>query len=451
MSKKIVIIGGGSKLWAPGFVTQFIRSDKLGLLEIVLHDIDGAALDLLYQVSLKLNAGGSNVKISQSTVLEDALTGADFVLVSISTGGLKTMKFDLEIPEKYEIYHTVGDTVGPGGYLRAVRNIPVFRNFAEKMKSVCPAAWMINVSNPLSVLTRTPDKTFGIKTIGMCPGAHNHAGRLARVAGFGENAIIDYTVTGIDHGSWFTHLSADGEDVIARLKELGFYRSDGILPVDEIKTDDPMVAEAAISRAVFAIWRETGYMPAINDRHFVENFPNFLCGGRELPFRLKRTYIAERQKYYDDRKILLDRFLSDDDDAILNSPGHGNDPILDVIEALSGKSTFTYACNYANIGQIPGLPERAVVETRCIIDAGGVHPLVSPMPSLIKAMVMPHVLRQEAVIDIALDGTFDELVALIMTDPLCSRLPVGKCREMVKEMLEGTAGYISNPELLNFS
>ncbi len=77
------------------------------------------------------------------------------------------MRFDIEIPEKYGIWYTVGDTVGPGGWSRAARNIPVFNDLAAKMKKYCPDAWLINVTNPLTVLTRLPQRDFGIKTIGM--------------------------------------------------------------------------------------------------------------------------------------------------------------------------------------------------------------------------------------------------------------------------------------------
>jgi len=252
---KIVIVGGGSYTWAVGFVRQFICSEKLKSSEVILVDIDPKALELVYTAGSLLNrARGNPIRLRKSTHLAPVLDNADFVLASISTGGLDAMRHDLAIPEKYGILHTVGDTVGPGGWLRAVRNIPVFYEFARLMRKQCPQAWFINVSNPLTPLTRVPQKYFGIRSIGMCPGVESVARTLANLAGAGKEARLDFAVTGIDHGSWFTSLYADGMDILQKLKELGYYRSDDRLP-SEVSAADPL-AERAGFRADFAVWRE---------------------------------------------------------------------------------------------------------------------------------------------------------------------------------------------------
>jgi len=444
---KIAVIGGGSYLWAFGFARQFVHSEQLTGVHLALTDKDSSALATIGAAARRYNsAHGSRIRVETTTELDPALDGADVVVVSISTGGLEAMRHDLEIPERYGIFHTVGDSVGPGGWLRAVRNIPVFHGFGERMKRLCPTAWMMNVSNPLSVLTRVPHRNFGIKVIGMCPGVESAARRLATLAGAAKNSRLDYVVTGIDHGSWLTRLYADGLDVLQRLKEMGYCRSDDRLP-SQVVTADPL-AEAAGLRAGFAVWREIGYLPSIGDRHTTENWPWFLAGEPNLPFGLKRTSIAERAAWRLDRQEQMRRYVETGDEKLLGSQGHGDDPIVTLIEALSGKRSFLYGANYANVGQIPGLPEGAVVETRCLFDAAGVHPLCSPMPDVLKTLVLPQVLRQEAIIDIALSGSFDELSALVMTDPLCSRLKMGQCRQMVREMLLANQALIQNPRLL---
>lgn len=417
---------------------------------MVLHDIDAQALSLVAAVVRQYNrARGNSIQIETSTLLEPALEGADFVLVSISTGGLAAMRHDLEIPEKYGIYHTVGDTVGPGGWLRAVRNIPVFHHFAETMQRLCPEVWMLNVSNPLTVLTRVPHRNFGIKTLGMCPGVEHAARAFARLAGAPEKARLDYIVTGIDHGSWLIKLYADGLDVLGKLKEQGFCRSDDLPSGAAVQVDDPLVRQRATVRAGLAVWREIGYLPSISDRHTIENWPWFLTSRETAAlFGIQRTSIAEREQNQQKGRQRLEAYVRAPDENALGAMGHGDDPVINVVEALSGFGSFMWGCNYMNIGQIPGFPPGAVVETRCLIDAAGVHPLCSPMPELLKAIVLPHVLRQEAIIDIALHGSFDELVALITTDPLCSRLPMGRCRDMVREMLIANRPLIQNPRLL---
>jgi len=164
---KVAIIGGGSYLWSPGFCRQFIRSQRLKDIELALMDRDAQALELVAEtVEIMRNQEDSPLRLAKTLDMDAALDAADYVLVSISTGGLEAMRHDVEIPQKYGIWHTVGDTVGPGGWSRAVRNIPVFHEIASRISRLCPSAWMINVSNPLTPLTRVPTRCFGVKAIG---------------------------------------------------------------------------------------------------------------------------------------------------------------------------------------------------------------------------------------------------------------------------------------------
>ncbi|OGV69216.1 MAG: hypothetical protein A3K19_23365 [Lentisphaerae bacterium RIFOXYB12_FULL_65_16] len=448
---KCTVIGGGSYNWAFGFARQFVRTERLRDVHLVLVDTNREALDLVGMAADICNrAQGSPIRIERTQDLDAALDGADFVIVSISTGGLAAMRHDLEIPERYGIFHTVGDTVGPGGWLRAVRNVPVFHDFGARMARLCPSAWLMNVSNPLTPLTRVPQRYFGIKTVGMCPGVEHGARAYARLAGAAPDSRLDFVVSGIDHGSWFLRLYADGMDVLQKLKDMGYWRSDDRLPSD-MKADDPVAAAHAGIRAAFAVWREIGYLPSLSDRHTTENWPWFLASDNgELPFGIKRTSIADRQEWFAGAKARLERYVQTQDPAAIGGAGHGDDPVVTTIEALAGKRSFFWASNYMNVGQIPGVPEGAVVETRCLFDAAGVHPLASPMPDLLKTLVLPHVWRQELITGIALAGTFDDLVALVTTDPLCSRLPMGKCRDMVREMLSANRTLIRNPKLLEW-
>lgn len=135
--KKIVIIGGGSLNWSFGFVRQFADSSRASDFRISLVDIDAGTLELVYSAEKKYIAESkSGLILEKADNLESGLAGADFILITISTGGLNTMKHDLEIPEKYGIRHTVGDTIGPGGWSRCIRNVPVFYRIAEAAKKI---------------------------------------------------------------------------------------------------------------------------------------------------------------------------------------------------------------------------------------------------------------------------------------------------------------------------
>src|SRR5256885_13674582 len=151
---RICFIGGGSYNWMPKLLGDLaLTPDVEG--SIVLHDVNPSALEDIQRFGRKATAqAGANFNIETTTDLDRALDGAEFVVVTITTGGLDTMALDLEIPERYGIYQSVGDTVGPGGLSRALRNVPVMVGIAQAMQRYCPDAWMLNLTNPLTVLNR---------------------------------------------------------------------------------------------------------------------------------------------------------------------------------------------------------------------------------------------------------------------------------------------------------
>ena len=153
---KIVIIGGGSYAWGPLFIRDIATTPDLAGSTILLHDIDPGPLDLVYALGEKIIRAvpGDPFTLERTLDLDEALQGADFVILTITTGGLEAMRHDVEIPYKYDVFQPVGDTVGPGGLSRALRNIPVVVDIARRMEDLCPNAWLLNYSNPMTTLCR---------------------------------------------------------------------------------------------------------------------------------------------------------------------------------------------------------------------------------------------------------------------------------------------------------
>ena len=445
---KIAYIGGGSILWGFYVVRQLINSQHLLGTNLTLTDIDPEALELNRQACSIYNSHkGSPIDIHATDDLNATLDNADFVIVAISTGSLDAMQHDLAIPERYGIFHTVGDTVGPAGWARAMRSIPVFHDFGRRMKELCPNAWMLNVSNPLTVLTRVPHRYFGIKTAGICHSLDNTARALATLAGADKNPEPDYISTGIDHGSFFLKLFSDGIDVLAELERRGFRRNDGILP-DSAAVSDAH-AEASHLRVACALWHELGYMPAISDRHLIENYPWYVTQtNTDLSFNTKRTSIQERWQWRNNRQQQIKDYINDGSKDLFHEFEEAHDPICEIIESLAGFRSYIAGTNYRNIGQMPDAPQDAVVETRCRFDHAGIHPMCSPLPNVLKPIVLPTIHRQESMVETAISGTFDDLVALVMTDPLCSRISPTDCRKMMRELLEANRQYLPHPQFL---
>lgn len=168
---KIAIIGGGSFNWCPTIIRDTIQTEGFGELDFRLLDINLTAARRIARLGRKMasqwNRPASFLPTNDPQL---ALKGADFVIITISTGGLTTMAHDVQIPEKFGIYQTVGDTVGPGGWSRTMRNIPVFVDLTEKIRRFAPRAFIINYTNPMSTLTKTICLHTDQPVVGLCHG-----------------------------------------------------------------------------------------------------------------------------------------------------------------------------------------------------------------------------------------------------------------------------------------
>jgi len=433
---KITLVGGGSLNWTPRLVSNILSTDDLNGSHVVLYDIDPDALDLTYNLALKYrDLTGSATRFEKTTDRDAALEGADAVVVTISTGGLKAMRCDLEIPEKYGIYQTVGDTTGPGGVARALRNVPVFVDMARAMEARCPNAWMLNCSNPLSALTHAVVRETGIRALGVCHGVVGEVRLYARFFGV-EREACAYVNTGIDHCAWFTDFDVEGRPVWERLIEKGLH--DWLALPPKQAENDPTFGDLYTLRCGLILGRQLNALPAIGDRHMVEFFPGFLNtpGGVEK-YGLVRTFIADRKKGAAAARERVERQLKGEEQLRLLG---SSDDVGGWIAALSGGPVIEDNVSAPNIGQIPQLPEDAIVESRGVLDAAGCHPLVSPMPGPLEAAVRPHVVRETLIVEAALEGNFDKALAALTTDPLIGNADIA--RPLLEALMAATKDWL---------
>ena len=154
---KIAYVGGGSRGWAWGLMSDLASCDDISG-DVYLYDIDYEAALHNEIIGNKFNdAEGAKSVWNYKAVKTagEALTDADFVIISILPGTFDEMESDVHHPEKYGIYQSVGDTSGPGGIVRAMRTVPMIEEIAENVKKYCPNAWVINYTNPMTMCIQT--------------------------------------------------------------------------------------------------------------------------------------------------------------------------------------------------------------------------------------------------------------------------------------------------------
>jgi alpha-galactosidase len=413
---KIAFIGGGSVQWTPKLVTDMALTETLAGATLALHDIDTAALDLLTRASERIVAqvdGG--LHIAATTDRAEALRDADFVILCVSIGGLAAMRCDLEIPERYGVYQPVGDTAGPGGLARGLRHIPFAVQVAREMERLCPRAWLLNLTNPMTTICRAVTRATDIRTIGLChevTGVRHHFARL-----FGAPVeTIGLDVAGINHLPVVLRCSVGGRDGLQMLRnwlaEHGSFKF-----VDDLELNtvfDVFIDRLAVKLTLF---EQLGVLFGAGDRHVAEFFPGFLTEASERGRRygVVLTTADHRQEMARLRRAQIEYFAAGGYEKHRQS----EEQLAPVMAALAGGPAGRFVVNVPNWGQVDNLPRDAVVECMAEIDPLGVHPLaVGALPPAAYAAIALHVARQELTVEAALTGQREPALAALATDPL---------------------------------
>ena len=434
---KIAFVGGGSYQWGPKIILDVALNENLRGGRLVLHDINAEALDDMFDWGNRvLDQADADLKLEKSQQLDEALEGAAFVVLSISTGGLDATALDLEIPAQYGVVQTVGDTVGPGGHFRALRNIPVVVEIARVMERACPDAVLLNLTNPLTALTRAVTKATSIKSVGLCHELFSTLGMLSKIFDAPEEAI-NVRVAGVNHFIWVTNVSVHGHDVT----EEAFRRISGgeareIALADAAGDTDPFVNTWGFRTELCRLYRN---LPAAGDRHLCEFLPGYLRDEKErerLDLRVT-TVDVRRERLAADRDRV--RRMIQGQDPI--PTGRSREEISDIIAAMWTGEDSVNIVNLPNAGQIRDLPLGAVVETYGALNGAGASGIVfGELPPPVAALVHPHVFNQEAVVQAGLTGDRDLAFRAFLNDPLIGNRPDAK--QIFEEMFDAQAAYL---------
>lgn len=433
---RICFIGGGSYNWMPKLLGDLaLTADLEGT--VVLVDVSEAALADIERYGRKVFASsGSNFTIETTTDLDRGLDGAEFVVVTITTGGLDTMALDLAIPEKYGIYQSVGDTVGPGGLSRALRNVPVMAAIARSMQRNCPNAWMLNLTNPMTVLTRAVGMTAPkIKTVGLCHELFGVRAGLIRMFG-GTPDDFEFRVAGVNHLIWALDMTIRGRDGLQMVRD--FVAEGRPLPVPEARGGwhQPFVDRWKLKLELFDLY---GALPTAGDRHLAEFFPYFLTDatGRGEDYGVLLTTIPDRREQVASARSSVHQAIQGDLPALSRS----HEATADIVSAVANGHSVRTIVNLPNTGQIDELPRGAVVETLAEITSAGPQPLtVGSVPPGVLSTLQPHVTNQEMIATAALEGDRRLALQAMVNDPLVPNLTVA--RAMLDELLEAHAEYL---------
>lgn len=422
---KIVFIGGGSYAWTPTLARDLFVRPGLRGSSLVLVDINPeAAEDLKVYCQELVRRFDCGWEVDTAT-LEEALPGTDVVCASIAVGGLETMARDYHIPEQFGVYHAVGDTVGPGGISRTLRNAPVFVDFARQMERYCPDAWFIHVTNPLSQITRAVSKATSIKCVGLC---HNYAGTMKFMASFlgVEREEVDSLCVGVNHYTWLTNLTCKGKPVpldaltLAKYKR---YEANRKEPLLTNTTDDEINAALGGNHLDlglnFTLCEQFGVFPVGGASHVVENFPYYANDPAVLAKHAVRRkgVIPHRVNFAERARERLRATLAGEHEWPGATPS--DEGFSGIVDSLANGTVSRAIVAMPNSGQVSNLPHGVVVETWAQISGSGISPLQSgSIPEPLTGLMRLIVDEQETAVEAALTGNRDLVARAIALSPM---------------------------------
>ena len=348
--------------------------------------------------------------------------------VTITTGGFASMAHDLDIPSRYGVRQSVGDTCGPGGINRSLRNIPVLLDIARDMETQCPDAWLLNLTNPMTCLTRAINKQTSIKAVGLCHEVVIMSWMVAIALGIPAEEV-GFTITGVNHLPWITELTVSGDDGFDALRRAMVDR-----PEAAWFADDHQLKLALLERY--------GALAGAGDRHVAEFFPWVLTEEAEWgkAWGVALTSIADRER--DDAAYREEMQHIIDGDSPVPTWQSG-EMVAPIIDSLVTGTHRELPLNLPNAGQAPYLPADVVVETMCVVDGDGIRgrdAIVPPAPCA--EWTHRHVAVQELTVQAAVNGDAELVRAAMALDPLGGRVDLRAIDSMTAELLAATSEWL---------
>jgi alpha-galactosidase len=436
---KITLIGAGSTVFAKNLIGDILSYPELENATISLFDIDPRRLETSAAVARRLASSLPHAapRFEVGTDAEAALDGADYAISMVQVGGYKPATItDFEIPKKYGLQQTIGDTLGIGGIMRALRTIPVLLEYTRIMERVCPDVLHLNYVNPMAMICWALSRASPIRVVGLCHSVQHTAREIASDLGVPPEEV-NYLVAGINHMAFYLKLErvlADGskQDLYPRMRE---FVSRGRFP-HRVSDDMPW---GLTDHVRYEVFRHFGYSVTESSEHFSEYVPWFIKSHRpDLLARFNipiEEYIRRCERQIERWEGLRQHLEHDPSPLPVKRSVEYGSQIIHSLE--TGQPRVIYG-NVPNDALIDNLPHGCCVEVPCLVNRNGVQPTrIGSLPPQLAALMRTNVGVQELTVEAALSGKREHVHHAAMLDPhTAAELDLETIHALVNELLE---------------
>lgn len=434
---KITFMGAGSTVFARNVLGDCMCSPVLSESEIALYDIDGGRLKdseiILSAINNNVNGGKAKIKCYLGAAnRKEALRNADFVVDAIQVGLYDPCTItDFEVPKKYGLRQTIADTLGIGGIMRGLRTIPVLQEFANDMEEVCPNAWFLNYTNPMSILSGYMQRYTGVKTVGLCHSVQVCSEGLLKNLGMedkleGRSELI----AGINHMAWLLDIKdKEGNDLYPEIKKRALHKL-------ETEKFDDMVRYEYIRRLGYYCTESSEHNAEYNPFFIKSRYPELIEQYNipldEYPRRCIEQIAGwekERDSILADGKITHER---------------SREYASHIMEALITGIPYKIGGNVLNHNLIDNLPNEACVEVPCLVDNYGIAPThVGKLPVQLAGMNMTNIGAQLMTIEAARTKKREDIYRAAMLEPhTAAELSIDDIVKMCDELVEAHGDFM---------
>jgi len=416
---KVAVIGSGST-YTPELINGFLtRTDMLDVSSFYMMDIDEPKNEIVSNFARRMvKAKGLDTPVVATTNLEEALDGADYVVAQLRVGRLPARILDEKIPLKYDLIGQ--ETTGAGGFFKALRTLPVMENIANIMeKSAKAGAWLINFSNPSGILAEMLTKRKGFNSVGLCNAPIGFEKTLRRKTN--NPADFDFDYVALNHLSWITSVTANGEDVLPQLLK-----------------DEEFVHFASSPDTDFL--QTIGGIPSYYLNYFY-NHDKCVADAKVRQTTRGEDCVAiedDLLKMYQDKNLV-------EKPALLDKRGGAfySEAAVSLIDAIENDRNTIHVVNTDHCGTLPFLQPGDVAEVKCVVGKNGPQPLPLNNPNVnqhIIGLIQGVKAYEKLAVQAGLNGDYKAGLGALLTHPLIG--DSRKAKGVFDEMLEAHKEYL---------
>jgi alpha-galactosidase len=421
--RRIVVIGAGSVEFTRNIVADLCSYGELhGDLTLALHDIDEERLAYASRAAQSIvRRTGAGYRVEGHSDRRVALDGGDYVINEIQVGGYRATLVDFEVPKKYGVRQTIGDTIGVGGIFRGLRTIPVMVGIGNDMAELCPQALLLNYTNPMAMIPWAvyAGSPFS-NVVGICHSVRDTHAFLANRVSLPEERIA-FRTAGLNHQAFVLEFRdrATGEDLYPRLREIVEADPDGLG-----------------RRVRVEIFRRFGFFPTESSEHSSEYVPWFLPHDDQV--ERFRAEIDEYLRRSEENLLEWERTKQRLDAGRELDVEPTSELASEIIHSLETGTPREVYANVRNDGLIDGLPEDACVEVPTLVDKNGVQPTrIGALPAQCLALNRTFINVVQLTVRAALEERRDLVHVAALLDPntgatLSTEQIVAMCDDLIE-------------------